>query len=499
MKQLHENRAAIGAIQAVATRQPGRRRLAAGVAAALFGVAGAAAAAEPVAIYRFGGYEGANPTGALVAAPDGYFYGTTAFGLIGAVDPRSGYGSIFRIRPDGSGFAPIHAFDGSTEGNDPEAPLIRGVDGALYGMTASGLDSAPFGTLFRLQTDGSFRVIHTFNGSDGAQLTGALAQDSAGVLYGTAASGGSNNFGLVFSVRSDGSGFKILHEFAQDADGFGPRGGLTLASDGRLYGTTAGDWGNPGTIYSIERDGSGFKVLHRFDWEKKDGAASTSRLVEAADGAFYGTTSGGGAYCDCGTLFRVDKAGNFKSLHSFKRELDGVGAFAEPLLAPDGYIYGTTLYGASSGSFGAAWKIDKSGKLVGLQPYTAALNLATTPLSYGADGQLYGTSAAPDAGSVYRLDPTTFAAPPLMAPEVSIGVQPRQVKAGGRALLSWNVVDTSGAAQCAASGAWTRLPAQRERKLLVAPDAPGNYAYTLTCSNAAGTASATATLKVSAP
>jgi uncharacterized repeat protein (TIGR03803 family) len=46
------------------------------------------------------------------------------------------------------------------------------------------------------------------------------------------------------------------------------------------------------------------------------GANPRAALVVGIDGALYGTTTQGGA-SDAGTVFRIDGAGSFTSLHSF--------------------------------------------------------------------------------------------------------------------------------------------------------------------------------------
>lgn len=59
--------------------------------------------------------------------------------------------------------------------------------------------------------------------------------------------------------------FRILHQF-DGSDGAGPYGHL-ISAGGKLYGMTAGDTiGNKGMALSIDPDGSDYTILHRFNY-----------------------------------------------------------------------------------------------------------------------------------------------------------------------------------------------------------------------------------------
>ena len=108
----------------------------------------------------------------------------------------------------------------------------------------------------------------------------------------------------MFRLNKDGSGYNVLHRFENYADGAVPRR-LAEGLDGSLYGTTA-EGGRPGwgTIFRLNRDGSDYGVLYDFGATETDGRNPEAGLVKGTDGAFYGTTSGGGDLRQ-GTLFRL--------------------------------------------------------------------------------------------------------------------------------------------------------------------------------------------------
>ena len=96
-------------------------------------------------------------------------------------------------------------------------------------------------------------------------------------------------------MNQDSSSYQILYNFSgtifggNNGDAGSPKAGLIEAGDGTLYGTTyyGGTSGN-GTVFKINKDGSGFMILHNF--LSSDGSAPWAPLVEDDDGTLYGTT-----------------------------------------------------------------------------------------------------------------------------------------------------------------------------------------------------------------
>ena len=148
-------------------------------------------------------------------------------------------------------------------------------------------------------------MIHNFTGYyGGLSPEAALIQGGDGTLYGTTVGGGTNGCGTVFKVSTNGSSFTLLHTFSNSPDGAYPYGGLMLASDGALYGTTSsGGNTNAGTLFKVNPDGSGYSVLYHFTGTNGDGANSHASLVGKAAGVFYGTTLNQGTH-GFGTIFR---------------------------------------------------------------------------------------------------------------------------------------------------------------------------------------------------
>jgi len=311
-----------------------------------------------------GGTNGANPCAGLLLS-GGTLYGTAGGPyLVGApFGTPSGYGTVFSINTNGTGFATLHSFTGLTDGATPQADLILS-GSTLYGTTANGgpysfvVHGAPggtpngYGTVFAISTNGTgFTVVHGFtNNPDGASPCGRLVLNGS-TLYGTTAKGGSNGYGMVFSVNTDGTAFSNLYSFSvlvsgTNSDGVNPYAGLVLLGT-TLYGTAAnGGSGGHGTVFSLNTNGTGFTTLHSFT-AGSDGANPRAALL-LSSGTLYGTAQGGGS--GYGVVFKLNTDGNgFTNIYIFHGN-DGASPDSS-LITYDDTLYGTTaLGGAGSGT-----------------------------------------------------------------------------------------------------------------------------------------------------
>ena len=160
---------------------------------------------------------------------------------------------------------------------------------------------------------------------------GNLVKGTDGALYGVTSTTTSVAGGLIYRTTVDGSSVTTLYQMRIDQDGQTPQAGLLLASDGKFYGTTkfgkSGTLDTTGTIYRINQDGTGFTVLHRFapftaanvasSPINTDGAYSSAELIEGNDGFLYGITGAGGPN-GTGAIYKIGKDGSgFQVLHTF--------------------------------------------------------------------------------------------------------------------------------------------------------------------------------------
>ena len=156
--------------------------------------------------FGFADQMGENPQTAMIQASDGALYGIVPTYRI---DQR-GVGALFKLNANGTGYRVLHAFGAiPSDGQSAVGELMEGSDGALYGTTLAGgirgFIPKGFGTVFRLNKDGSgYTIIHSFGSPpDGNGPGGALMEGNDGMLYGTTRGGGSNETGTR-SERSSG-------------------------------------------------------------------------------------------------------------------------------------------------------------------------------------------------------------------------------------------------------------------------------------------------------
>src|SRR5262249_16304378 len=117
----------------------------------------------------------------------------------------------------GGNYRVLHAFSGTTnEGVIPLGQLLQAADGAFYGTCALDLQIVPGGSVFKITTNGDFTLLHIFpaTNGDGLEPVAGLIQGTDGALYGTTLGGGTSSNGTVFKINTDGGGYKVLHNFA---------------------------------------------------------------------------------------------------------------------------------------------------------------------------------------------------------------------------------------------------------------------------------------------
>jgi len=254
-------------------------------------------------IHTFANAAGGGPDSAPMEASDGKLYG-----IVGTGNPFL-YGGIYSINRNGTGYGLVRAFTGTTgptlgKGVGAET-LIEGPGGLLFGATPTG-GTGDVGVIFSIEKDGDpYTLLHQFSPAGIHTCYGGVTLASDGFLYGTCDLGGAFGRGGVFRIATNGSGFEVIHEFTDSDDGYSSFDPLVEGADGYLYGVAFYSTSNNGSVFRLPKSGDGFAVLHRFSNENSDGAQPASPLIETQPGVFFGTSSSGGANTS-GTFFRLE-------------------------------------------------------------------------------------------------------------------------------------------------------------------------------------------------
>ncbi len=372
-------------------------------------------------LHTFAGYygsDGGNPETGLVQGSDGYFYGTTASYGIGS-GGYGGSGTIFRMSTNGA-LTTMYTFGGAYDTWEPNG-LVQGNDGNIYGTTFSGGTNGD-GTIFKITTNGVLTFLYFFTGgNDGWSPAAGVVQGSDGNFYGTTWFGGKYQQGNVFKFTTNGV-LTSLYSFTGGNDGNYPKGTLLQGRDGNFYGLTlSGGTNGFGSVFKINSNGI-FSGLYSFNFPLDFLTAYHigGGLVQSSDGNLYGTTFRGGAkdlnsgstFISYGTVFKISTNGELAFVYSFPSANDGSKPYAGLVQGTDGNFYGTTSgedQNGSSYSCGSVFKICTNGAFTTLYDF-GSLGYGSSGsldgekpkegLQEGSDGNFYGTTTAGGSTSV---------------------------------------------------------------------------------------------------
>jgi uncharacterized repeat protein (TIGR03803 family) len=309
--------------------------------------------------------KGVNPQSSLIQGTDGNFYGTTYYG------GSNGHGTVFKITPEGTlttlhAFCAqtSRCFDGIS----PPAGLVQATDGNFYGTTEYGGVNG-LGTVFKITSGGMLTSLYSFCAqtgcTDGIRPSSGVIQGTDGNLYGTTYYGGGNGLGSVFKITPGGM-LTTLYSFCAQpdcTDGISPSAGVIQGVDGNFYGTTPyGGTNGLGAVFKITPEGM-LTTLYSFcaETDCTDGNNPSAGVVQGTDGNFYGTTYYGGAN-NLGAVFKITPGGMLTTLYSFCAQTDctdGISPSTRLVQATDASFYGTTYYGGANG-LGTIFKITPS-------------------------------------------------------------------------------------------------------------------------------------------
>ena len=241
-------------------------------------------------LYDFtGGVDGKSPNGSLVYS-GGVLYGLSA-GSIGTGFPTftpAVYGAIFSYDIGSTVFTVLHSFSGAAIG--PYGSLV------LNGTILYGVNNAE-GTLFSFDLSGpGFSTLYSVGDPSGLVFNG-------GVIYGTTTSGGANNYGGIYSYDIGSLTFTNLYDFTEQICSSGSCSGSLIMNGTSLYGmTTTGGTSNWGTVFSYDLSGPGYSTLYSFTGADDGGNPSGGFILY--NGALYGMTAGtGSGAAPNGTIF----------------------------------------------------------------------------------------------------------------------------------------------------------------------------------------------------
>jgi uncharacterized repeat protein (TIGR03803 family) len=253
----------------------------------------------------------------------------------------------------------IYEFGTGIDAAHPWNPLVKGADGAFYGLSQQGGDPnclpGGCGALFKLTPPatpgGTWQESVVYRETLAGSLPNPGLTQFGGAFYYTSNSGQTACGSLSRIAPKPGGGWRNEVLFAFPCSGQFPFPSYgVLVERGKIFGTvdgTSGGWvfaltppPGPGARWNM-------KILHKFAKPgTTDGSLPTGAVVAGAHGVIFGATALGGSQ-NCGTVWQLtppaaaDGPWTEKILHDFQNGADGCfPASISPGM--NGVLYGTT-------------------------------------------------------------------------------------------------------------------------------------------------------------
>jgi uncharacterized repeat protein (TIGR03803 family) len=352
-------------------------------------------------LHYFADNPAAGPEAGLVADSHGNLYGTAAYSF-----KQCGHfscGIVFKLTRGSNAqwsYCILHEFAGP-DGAKPMGTLLFDSDGNLYGTTEEGGEYGN-GTVFELSESGGKwgeKVLYSFGGFPGdlGNPAAGLTLDTNGNLYGTAKSGGEYSGGGVFELTRANGGWKFQLVYACTVC-VSPDSKLALDAAGDLYGTSQGSR----DVFELVRTAAGGWIPINLTYFPSPETPVGGVIVDSA-GNLYGVVKEGGqgaaTHCGfqygpgCGAIFEITPGKAPELLYSFSGP-DGRTPLGG-LVMDSGYLYGTTSSGGTNNQ-GTVFKYPKlfnGTYLTVLHNFAGADgNSPRATLLLGDDGVIYGTA-----------------------------------------------------------------------------------------------------------
>ncbi len=348
----------------------------------------AAGTSAVATLANFNGTNGVGPIGELTVDASGNLFGATVGGGL------NGFGTVFEIVHGTTTLTTVASFAG-TNGKSPSGGVTLDAAGNLFGATSQG-GTGNDGTVFEIvRGTSTITTIASFTGLNGNSPNGGLVFDASGNLFGTTVSGGTNNYGSVFEIARGASAITSVASFNK-TNGQTPYAGLTLDSNGNLFGTTyQGGASSVGVVFEIVHGTTALTTVAAFNYSTNGGSPQNSLTLDANQNLF-GTTGS--------TVFEIIHGTNAISTVLPLGGSLGTTPIGRLLLDSSGDLIGTTSIGAAA----------NGGTVFELIPSPPTLSFSTPPaLSTAGGSAINGTpgiqvSMTAPPGNVLTNDSSTI-------------------------------------------------------------------------------------------
>jgi len=343
------------------------------------------------------------PLGSLMEAANGKLYGVSNGG--GTLNK----GTLFEYTISNNTLIKKADFNGTFNGEGPSDSPIQANNGKLYGVTYRG-GMNDEGVLYEYDILNN-TLISKFDfsrNSIGQNPKGRLIEVSNGVLYGLISEGGTSRNGILFEYNYLSDLATLKHEFNNTQFGRIPSGSIVKIANNKILSTLKyGGSNNYGELFEYNYSSNSFKKLIRFG-NYFNTYLPKGKLTYADNGKLYGVTFKGGEG-DQGCLFEFDP--KTKKL-SLKYEGNGFYPIGDLVNVDNNFLYGISLFGGSPNRM-ALFKYDyKNDSIIivhSFGPPTGTLDNRNFSMFLHSNGKLYGIGKKVNSGfmSIFEFNLNT--------------------------------------------------------------------------------------------
>lgn len=330
--------------------------------------------------------------------------------------------SLLSLPAMAAGINVLANLTGTATGANSYAGLLD-VNGILYGTAANGGTNGD-GSVFSYNlSTGSINQIVAFNGTNGHFPVAGLT-DINGTLYGATQSGGAYGGGVIYSLNpSNGTMTNLVNFNGGGNNGAAPSMRMNDIG-GLLYGTTTtGGANGVGTLFSFNPGTNGLATLANFSTSTTGGNPYDAPID--INGVLYGTTSNGGKYQE-GAIFSYNMSTGVLADISNFNTATGTGPLNRVSYI-NGNLYGTTQFGGANGE-GTVYSFNlATGQLLAMMSFVGPNGDTSYSGLLNVSNMLYGVTAyggANNDGTLFAVDPATGGSVTLASFSGSNGIYP---------------------------------------------------------------------------
>ena len=280
--------------------------------------------------------------------------------------------------------------------DQPHSP--QGRDGDFYAESNAG--GTGNGTVFKVSPTGTVTPIHSFDATDGSNAIGGMTLGTDGNLYGNTWSGGTLGNGLVFKITPEryGDGAAQLRQHrrwrqSRQCAGCLPSEFFTAPQTPTFAETRFQSHvgGGPDNFAYVLQLGRSRPAVNCFS---------------AVTGNYLRRDEPGRLQFGYGTAFKMTAAGKLTVLHNFNNT-DGNQQWPPGMVQmTNGKFYGTTELGGTTGD-GVAFSVTSTGTFAVLHNFSAATDgHQALALTLANDGNAYGVAVSggsSNCGTIFKV------------------------------------------------------------------------------------------------